>query len=100
MSDEMPPQIRRQLREFNSRFLNTTLAEQSLPSFNRLAHFVGWMCLRDPDELNLVRSASNLRRRSRDLLAHSLEIFNDRSHRKNCRAGAPPANSQSACGGF
>src|SRR5437016_1308303 len=100
MSNEMPAQIRRQLRDFRSRFLNTTLAEQSLPSLDRLAHFVGWMCLRDRDELNFARSASNLRRRSRDLLAHARKIFRDRSHRKNCRSGAPPANSKSAGGGF
>ena len=54
MSDEMPAQIRRQLRNFGAGFLNAAFAEQSLPGFNRLAHFLGWMRLRDRDQLNVI----------------------------------------------
>src|SRR6267143_1791815 len=84
MSNEMPAQIRRQFRDFRSRFLNTTLAEQSLPSLDRLAYFLSRMRLCDGDKLNAPRSASNLRCRPRDLLAHPLEILRDRIH---CRGG-------------
>ena len=42
------------------------------------------MRLCDGDELNVARGASNLRRGPRDLIAHPLEIFSDRSH---CRGG-------------
>ena len=42
-----------------------------------LAHLFGRVRFRNCDQLDLVRSAPNLRRCVRDLLAHTLEIFSD-----------------------
>jgi len=83
MSYEMPAQIRRQLRNFRPRFLNTTLAEQSLPSLDRLTHFLGGMRLSYCDQLDFFGNSANSRGCLSDLFAHSLEIFSDRNHRKN-----------------
>src|SRR5439155_9025443 len=58
-----------------------------LPSLDRIAYFLGSMGLCDGDELNVARSASNLRRRPRDLLAHPLEILSDRIHCRGVRRG-------------
>src|SRR5262249_33875156 len=54
--------------------------EQSLPGFNHLSHFVGGMRLRDRDQLNVISGSARFRRRARDLLAHTTEIFRDRTH--------------------
>ena len=63
-----------------ARFLNATFTEQNLSGFNRLSHFVGGMRLRDRDQLNVISGSARFRRRARDLLAHTTEIFRDRTH--------------------
>src|SRR2546430_2261407 len=90
----MPMQIRRQLTDFSSRFLNTTLAEESLPSLNRLTHLPRWMRLRNRDQSDPTSNAASFRRCVRDLLTNAPKIFGNRSHSKDCRAGASPANSK------
>ena len=54
MSYEMPAQIRGQLGNFRSRFLNAAFTEESLPGFNCLAHFLSRMRLGDRDQLNVI----------------------------------------------
>src|SRR5215470_13016865 len=80
MTDKMPADLRRQLRNFCARFLNAAFTEQNLPGFNRLSHFVGGMRLRDRDQLNFICRSARFLRRARDLLAHTTEIFRDRTH--------------------
>src|SRR5437762_13320952 len=80
MSYEMPAQIRRQLRNFRPRFLNTTLAEQSLPSLDRLAHFFGRMRLSYCDQLDFFGNSASSRGCLSYLFAHAFEIFRDRVH--------------------
>jgi hypothetical protein len=75
MPHEMPPQIRRQVRNFGSCFLDAAFTEQSLPSLNRLAHFLGWMSFRDRDKLDRFGGAPSFRCRLRDLLANALEVL-------------------------
>jgi len=75
MPHEMPPQIRRQLRNFGSCFLDAAFTEQSLPSLNRLAHFLRWMRFRDREKLDLFGGATSFRCRLRDLLPNALEVL-------------------------
>ena len=85
MPHEMPSQIRGQLRNFCARFLDPAFAEQSLPRFNRLARFLGWVCLRYGDELDIFHDPTSFCSRVRDLLAHALEILRDRIHYRGAR---------------
>ena len=54
MSDEMPTQIRRQLRDLSSRFLNTALAEQVCPASIASRTFVGGMCFGNCNQLDVI----------------------------------------------
>jgi hypothetical protein len=80
MSYEMPAQIRGQLGNFRSGFLNTTFTEETLPGFNRLAHFLSRMRFGDRNQFNVISRSARFRRRACDLLANALETFGDRTH--------------------
>jgi hypothetical protein len=60
--------------------LHAAFTEESLPSFNRLAHFLSRMRLGDRDQLNVIGRSARVRRRACDLLANALEIFGNRTH--------------------
>src|SRR5207248_5565060 len=85
MANEVPTQVRRQQRNFCTCLLHPTFTEQILSGFNRLAHFLGRVCLRNRDELDVFYGTTSFHSRLRDLLAHMLEILRDRIH---CEASA------------
>src|SRR5215472_16000620 len=87
MSHKVPTHAGRQLGNFSSRFLNTTLTEQSLPGLNRLAHFLRWVRLRDRHQLDVVSRTTALRCGQSDSFAHPFEILQDRIHCRGFRRG-------------
>ena len=80
MSDKMPANTRRQFRNFYSCFLNAAFAKQCLTDFDRLAHFLSGMSLRNCNQLDVISRSTGFRRRLRDLFAHTIEIFSDFGH--------------------
>ncbi len=80
MTDEMPPQIRWQLRNLHSRFLDAALTKQSMSPFNRFTDFLGIVRFRNCDELDLINCAASFRRCLRDSFANTFQIFLDFRH--------------------
>ena len=81
MTNEMPSQIRRQLRNFYSRFLNTTFAKYTLSRLDRFSHPLGIVRLGDRDQFDRTRRATSFCRGPRDLFVHTREIFGNQVHR-------------------
>src|SRR5438477_7540126 len=80
MANEVPAQVRWQQRNFCTCLLHPTFTEQILSGFNRLAHFLGRVCLRNRDELDVFHGPTSFHGRLRDPLAHVLEIVGYRTH--------------------
>lgn len=90
MSHKMPPQIRRQLRNFYSCLLHPTFAEQSLAGFNRLTNSLGLVRLGNRDKLNIINTARRFDCRLRDPFTNVREIFSDGTHEPRYRPGLRP----------
>ncbi len=80
MANKMPAKHRWQFRNLRSRFLDAAFTEELLSRVHCFANALGWMRLRDRHQLDRVSDATRLRRRSRNLFAHALDIFSDFAH--------------------
>jgi hypothetical protein len=76
----MPAQVRRQLRNLRSRFLDAALTEELLSGVRCFANALGWMRLRDRHEFNILRRASAFSGCVGDLRSHTLQVLPNICH--------------------
>src|SRR6266576_4909209 len=85
MTDEMPPQIRRQLGNFGPRFLNPAFAKKFLTCSDRLAHPACFMRFRHSYQLDVIQRPTCSLSSCRHLVANAFEIFCDGGHTPSVR---------------
>lgn len=79
-TDKMPARRGGQQRNFRTRFLDATLAEQLLTGIESEPHLFGFVRFGNRDELDFVDRTTCLFRRVSDLGSDSLQVFSDVFH--------------------